>query len=76
MVTLIQELVQAMLHFDVEDWSERLNREVEAGAVTYIVGRSCSTDTNGSAVYLAALESDDPEVIRDHPTETIGQVRK
>jgi hypothetical protein len=45
--------------------TERAKREVEAEAVAYIVGRYCGLDTSGSAFYLAAWKSDDPEVIRD-----------
>ena len=44
---------------------ERSKREVEAEAVAYIVGRYCGLDTSGSAFYLAAWESDDPEVVRE-----------
>ena len=44
---------------------ERSKREVKAEAVAYIVGRYCGLDTSGSAFYLAAWESDDPEVVRE-----------
>lgn len=54
-----------MLHFDVDDDIERSKREVEAEAVAYVVGRYYGLDTSGSAFYLAAWESDDPEVVRD-----------
>jgi hypothetical protein len=57
--TLIHEYAHAMLHFDVDDETERAKREVEAEAVAYIVGRYFGLDTSGSAFYLAAWESDD-----------------
>ncbi len=38
---------------------------VEAEAVAYVVGRYCELDTSGSAFYLAAWESDNPEVVRE-----------
>ncbi|WP_049980194.1 ImmA/IrrE family metallo-endopeptidase [Halolamina rubra] len=63
--TLIHEYAHALLHFDVDDDTERSKREVEAEAVAYVVGRYCGLDTSGSAFYLAAWESDDPEVVRD-----------
>jgi len=59
--TLIHEYAHALLHFDVDDDTERSKREVEAEAVAYVVGRYCGLDTSGSAFYLAAWESDDPE---------------
>ena len=62
--TLIHEYAHALLHFDVDDDTERSKREVEAEAVAYVIGRYCGLDTSGSAFYLAAWESDDPEVIR------------
>jgi hypothetical protein len=63
--TLIHEFAHALLHFDVDDDTERAKREVEAEAVAYVVGRYCGLNTSGSAFYLAAWESDDPEVVRD-----------
>ncbi len=57
--TLIHEYAHAVLHFDVDDETERAKREVEAEAVAYIVGRYFGLDTSGSAFYLAAWESDD-----------------
>ena len=59
------EYAHALLHFDVDDDTERSKREVEAEAVAYVVGRYCGLDTSGSAFYLAAWESDDPEVVRN-----------
>jgi hypothetical protein len=38
--TLIHEFAHALLHFNVEDDTERSKREVEAEAVAYVVGRS------------------------------------
>jgi hypothetical protein len=64
-VTLIHEYAHALLHFDVDDDTERAKREVEAEAVAYIVGRFLGLDTSGSAFYLAAWENDDAEVIQD-----------
>ncbi len=63
--TLIHEYAHALLHFDVDDDTERAKREVEAEAVAYVVGRYCGLDTSGSAFYLTAWESDDPEIVRD-----------
>ena len=63
--TLIHEYAHALLHFDVNDETERSKRELEAEAVAYIVGRYYGLDTSGSAFYLAAWESDEPEVVRD-----------
>ncbi|MDF9748188.1 ArdC-like ssDNA-binding domain-containing protein [Natrinema salsiterrestre] len=64
-VTLIHEYAHALLHFDVNDDTERAKREVEAEAVAYIVGRFLGLDTSGSAFYLAAWENDDAEVVQD-----------
>ena len=36
--TLIHEYAHALLHFDVEDDTERSKREIEAEAVAYVVG--------------------------------------
>jgi len=62
---LIHEYAHALLHFHVDDDTERSKREVEAEAVAYDVGRYCGLDTSRSAFYLAAWESDDPEIVRD-----------
>ena len=77
--TIIHEYAHALLHADVSDDTERSKREVEAEAVAYVVGRYCGLDTSGSAFYLAAWASDDPEVVRDRlgrisrtATEIIG----
>ena len=56
----------------VDDDTERSKREVEAEAVAYVVGRYCGLDTSGSAFYLAAWESDDPEVVR----ERLGRISR
>lgn len=58
--TLIYEYVYALLHFDVDDDTERSKREVDAEAVAYVVGRYCGLGTSGSAFYLAEWESEDP----------------
>src|SRR6056297_1770295 len=63
--TLIHEYAHALLHFDVDGGTERAKREVEAEAVAYVVGRYCGLGTSGSAFYLAAWESDNPEVVRE-----------
>ena len=70
--TLIHEYAHALLHFDVDDDTERSKREVEAEAVAYVVGRHCGLDTSGSVFYLAAWESDDPEVVR----EQLGRISR
>ncbi|SEP12543.1 hypothetical protein SAMN04487948_11547 [Halogranum amylolyticum] len=70
--TLVHEYAHALLHFDVDDDTERAKREVEAEAVAYIVGRFCGLDTSGSAFYLATWESDDPDVIR----ERLGRISR
>ena len=48
---LIHEYAHALLHFDVDDDTERAKREVEVKAVAYVVGRYCAFDTSGSAFY-------------------------
>ncbi|WP_114579036.1 ArdC-like ssDNA-binding domain-containing protein [Saliphagus sp. LR7] len=63
--TLIHEYAHALLHFDVDDNTERVKREIEAEAVAYVVGRYFGVDTSGSAFYLAAWSGDDLEVISD-----------
>ena len=63
--TLIHEYAHALLHFNVDDDTERSKREVEAEAVAYVVGRYCGLDTSGSAFYVAAWASDDPAVVRE-----------
>ena len=44
--TLIHEYAHALLHFDVDDDTERAKREVEAEAVAYVVGRYFGLDTS------------------------------
>jgi len=63
--TLNHEYAHSLLDFGIDDDTERAKREVEAEAVAYVVGRYCGLDTSGSAFYLAAWESDDPEVVRE-----------
>ncbi|SEP11925.1 hypothetical protein SAMN04487948_1155 [Halogranum amylolyticum] len=70
--TLVHEYAHALLHFDVDDDTERGKREVEAEAVAYIVGRFCGLDTSGSAFYLATWKSDDADVIR----ERLGRISR
>jgi hypothetical protein len=70
--TLIHEYAHALLHVDVDDDTERSKREVEAEAVAYVVGRYCGLDTSGSAFYLAAWASDDPEGVR----ERLGRISR
>ena len=53
------------LYRRTDDDTERSKREVEAEAVAYVVGGYCGLDTSESAFYLAAWESDDPEIVRD-----------
>ncbi|SFQ13344.1 hypothetical protein SAMN05216277_12214 [Halolamina pelagica] len=60
---MIHEYAHTLLHGDVD--AERSKREVEAEAVANVLGRYCGLDTSGSTFYLAAWESDDPEVVRD-----------
>ncbi|MDF9747930.1 ImmA/IrrE family metallo-endopeptidase [Natrinema salsiterrestre] len=64
-VTLVHEYAHALLHNETDDKTERSKRELEAEAVSYIVGRYFGIDTSGSAFYLAAWEGDEPEVIFD-----------
>ncbi|WP_415383348.1 DUF955 domain-containing protein [Halosimplex sp. TS25] len=68
--TLIHEYAHALLHFDVDDDTERAKCEVEAEAVAYVVGRYFGLDMSGSVFYLAAWESDNPDVVR----ERLGRV--
>jgi hypothetical protein len=63
--TLIHEYAHALLHFDLEDSTERSKREVEAEAVAYVVGRYSGLDMSGSASYLAAWQDEDAEAITD-----------
>ncbi len=63
--TLIHEYTHALLHFDLEDTTERSKREVEAEAVASIVGRYFRLDTSGSAFYLAAWQGEDSESVTD-----------
>ena len=70
--TLIHEYAHALLHFDVDDDTKRSKREINAEAVGYIVERYCGLDTSGSAFYLAAWESDDPEVVH----ERLGRISR
>jgi hypothetical protein len=53
------------LHVGQDETTERAKREVEAEAVASVVGRYFELDTSGSAFYLAAWGSDDPEAIMD-----------
>jgi hypothetical protein len=46
---LVHEYAHALLHFDIDDKTERSKCEVEAEAVAYIVGRYCGLDTSGWA---------------------------
>jgi hypothetical protein len=48
---LIHEYAHALLHFDVDDDTERAKREVEVKVVAYVVGRYCGLDTSRSAFY-------------------------
>jgi len=70
-----REYAHALLHFDVDDDTERSKREVEAEAVAYVVGRYCGLDTSGSAFYLAAWESDDPGVVASGLDGSVGRQR-
>jgi len=54
--TLIHKYAHALLHFDVDNNTDWSNREVEAEAVVYVVGRYCGLNTRGSAFYLAAWQ--------------------
>ncbi|WP_114578457.1 ArdC-like ssDNA-binding domain-containing protein [Saliphagus sp. LR7] len=68
--TLIHEYAHALLHFEVEDDTERSKREVEAEAVAYVVGRYFELDMSGSAFYLAAWSGDNTEEI----TSRLGRI--
>lgn len=57
------EYAQAPLHFQVSDETERGEREVEAEAVAYVVGRYYGLDTWITAVYLVARTEDDIETV-------------
>jgi hypothetical protein len=74
--TLVHEYAHALLHSDVGDDIERSKREVEAEAVAYVVGRYCGIDTSGSAFYLAAWESDDPEIVRERLGRISGTAKE
>ena len=70
--TVMHEYAHALLHFNVDDNTERSKCEVEVEAVAYVVGRYCGLKTSGSAFYLAAWASDDPEVVR----ERLGRISR
>ncbi|QPV61581.1 DUF955 domain-containing protein [Halosimplex litoreum] len=63
--TLVHEYAHALLHSGELDEAERAKREVEAEAVAYIVGRHCGLDMSGSALYLAAWDTECADAIRD-----------
>ena len=63
--TPFHKYAHALLHFDVDNNTERSKHEVEVEAVAYVVGRYCRLDTSGSTFHLAVWESDNPEVVRD-----------
>lgn len=60
--SLAHEYAHALLHGD-DDTTEQ-DRELEAEAVAYVVGRHFGLDMGGSGFYLAAWENDDAEAIR------------
>ncbi|GCF12084.1 hypothetical protein Harman_00190 [Haloarcula mannanilytica] len=62
---LVHEYAHTLLHNGVTEKPEREKREVEAEAVAYVVGRHFGLDMSGSALYLAAWQSDEPEKILD-----------
>ena len=61
---LIHEYAHAILH-DEETDGDRAQKEVEAEATAYIVGRHFGLDMEGSNFYLAGWAGDDPDVIRE-----------
>ena len=63
--TLAHELAHARLH-QGNQTGDRQERELEAEAVAYVVGRHFGIDVSGSGFYLAAWENDDAEEIRGH----------
>jgi len=79
---LVHEYAHALLHKGVTDKPERQKREVEAEAVAYVVGCHFGLDMSGSALYLAAWQSDEPETVLDRldrisrtATEVIEAIR-
>lgn len=62
--TLIHEYAHAMLHNDKTD-GDRAQKEVEAEATAYIVGRHFGLDMDGSRFYLASWAGDEPDTIRE-----------
>ena len=69
---LIHEYAHALLHVGVPDETERTKREVEAEAVAYVVGRHFGLDTANSAIYLAAWQGDEREVLQ----ERLGRISR
>ena len=63
--TLTYEYAHAVLHQNRAE-TDQQERELEAEAVAYVVGRHFGIDVSGSGFYLAAWENDDTEEIRDH----------
>lgn len=62
--TLIREYAHAILHFDIDEESERSKREVEAESVAYAVGRHFDRDVDRSAISPARWRDEEREAIR------------
>lgn len=63
--TLAHELAHALLH-QGNGTDDEQERELEAEAVAYVVGRHFGLDMSGSGFYMAAWKNDDAEEIRAH----------
>ncbi|WP_247381994.1 ImmA/IrrE family metallo-endopeptidase [Halorientalis brevis] len=61
---LAHEIAHAVLHTGWDN-PERPEREIEAEAVAYVVGRYFGLDTSGSKFYLAAWAGNEPEEITE-----------
>jgi hypothetical protein len=62
--TLIHEYAHAILHNGEMD-GDRAQKEVEAEATAYIVGRHFGLDMDGSRFYLASWAGEEPDAIRE-----------
>lgn len=62
---LIHEYAHALLHVGSDDTTERPKREVEAGAVGYVVGRHFGLETDKAAFYLSAWQDEEAEILKD-----------
>lgn len=61
---ITRDSLRSVLAGPGDDQDEQSKREIEAEAVTYLVGQYCGLDTSGSAFYLVVWQDDEPESIQ------------